>query len=129
MAVGQADDPRAVNRAIDVPRQTGEEGVRFAAAPEEGHVHAVHVVLVDDHGDMAAGFEHAQQLERRVETGGNEGPHAAFADLDDRIADGGDIGLAVQHRRVETILGRNQCRQLPIREMGGEHQSRLAVAP
>src|SRR5262245_10918846 len=129
MAVGQADDARAVNRAIDVPRQAGDEGVRFAAPPEEGHVHAVHVMLVDDHGDVAAGFEHAQELDRRVEAGGHEGAHAAFADLDDGIADGADIGLAVEHRRLETILGRHQRRQFPIREMGGEDQSRLAVAP
>src|SRR6516165_443288 len=85
-------------------------------------------MLVHDHGDVAAGFEHAYELERRVEAGRNEGAHAAFADLDDRIAHGGDIGLAVQHRRLEPILGRNQRRQFPIREMGGEHQGRLAVA-
>ena len=61
MAVGQAHDARAVDRAIDVARESGDEGVGLAAAAEEGHVDAVHVILVDEHGDVAAGFEHAQR--------------------------------------------------------------------
>src|SRR5262249_17013850 len=45
MAVGHANDTRPVNRTIDVARQAGEEGVRFAAAPAGGHFHAIHMML------------------------------------------------------------------------------------
>ena len=42
------------------------------------------------------------ELDRRVEAGRHERAHAAFADLDDGIADGADIGPAVEHGRIET---------------------------
>ena len=127
--VGQAHDARAVNGTIDMACKARNEWVCLAGAAEEGDVHAVHVMLVDQHGDVAAGFEHAQQLERRVETGRDQRAHGAFADFDDRIARGADVGPTVEHSGVEVVLDRNQRRQFPIAEMGGEDQSGLAVAP
>ena len=106
-----------------------DERVGLAAASEEHHVDAVDVVLIDEHGDVAAGLEHAQELERRVEAGRHERAHAALADLDDGVAHGADIGPAVQHRGVEPVLARNQRRQFPVGEMGGEDQRGLAVVP
>ena len=75
MLVGQAYDPRAVNGAVDVAGEPGDEGIGFATAAEEGYVDSVHVILVDQYGDVAAGLEHPQQLERRVETGRNQRAH------------------------------------------------------
>src|SRR5262245_29116096 len=127
MAVGQAHHAGAVNGAVDVAGETGDERVRLAAAPEEGHVDAVDVVLIDQHGDVAAGLEHAHELGWRVEPGRNKRAHAALADLDDGIAHGADIGPAVEHRGVEPILARDQGGELPVAEMGGEDQRRLSI--
>src|SRR5947207_293495 len=106
MLVRQTDDARAVNRALDVAGETGDEGVGFAAAAEEGHVDAVDIVLIDEHGDVAADLEHAQELERRVEASRDEISHAALAKFDDCVAHRADIGSAVEHRRVEPGFGR-----------------------
>src|SRR5262245_8730541 len=76
---------------------------------------------------MAATLEHAHELGRRVEPGRNERTHAALADLDDGVAHGADIGPAIEHRGVEPILARDQGGKLPVAEMGGEDQRRLAV--
>ena len=103
------------------------KGLALQRTAEEGHVDAVHVVLVDQHGDVAAGLEHAQQLERRVETGRNQRAHAVLADLDDGIAHRADIGPPVEHGGVEPVLARDQRRQFPVGEVGGEDQRRLAV--
>ena len=62
VAVGQAHHAGAVDRAIDVAGEPGDERIGLAAAAEEGHVDAVHVVLVDQHADVAAGLEHAHEL-------------------------------------------------------------------
>jgi len=35
------------------------DGLALHGRAEEGDLHAVHVMLVDQHGDVAAGFEHA----------------------------------------------------------------------
>src|SRR4029077_19307454 len=104
MLVGETDDARAVNRAFDVAGETGDEGVGFAAAAEERHVDAVDVMLVHEHGDVAAGLQYAQELEWRVEAGGDEAPHAAFAKLDDRVAPRADMGPPVKHRRIEPVF-------------------------
>ncbi len=76
---------------------------------------------------MATGLEHPPEPDWRVETGRDERAHAAFADCDDRVAHGANVGAAVEHRGVESVLGRNQRRQLPIGEMRGKDQRRLAV--
>ncbi len=36
-------------------------GFALQRAAEEGHVDAAHVVLVDQHADVAAGFQHARR--------------------------------------------------------------------
>src|SRR5260370_18924993 len=47
MAGGQADDARAVDRAISVPRPSGEDEPPLAAAPAGGPAPPVPVTLVD----------------------------------------------------------------------------------
>src|SRR5262249_38981493 len=105
MVVGQADDAGAMNRALDMAREAGDERIGLAAGAEEGHVYAVDVMLVDEHGDVAAGFEHAHEPHRRVETRWDEVTHAAFTKLDDRITHRAYIGAAVEHCGVELKFG------------------------
>src|SRR5689334_6348016 len=76
--VGKAHHTGAVDWAVYVLGETGDERVRLAGAPEEGHVDAVDVVLVDQHGDMTAALEHAAELDRRIEPGRHERAHAAL---------------------------------------------------
>src|SRR5258708_22187054 len=78
MVVGQADDAGAMNRALDMAREAGDERIGFAAAAEEGHVDAIDVMMVDEHGDVAAGFDHALQSPRHVEPQRNQDAPAAL---------------------------------------------------
>src|SRR5262245_59878584 len=110
MVIGQANDAGAMNRALDVAREAGDERIGLAAAAEEGHVYAIDVMLVDEHGGVAAAFEHAREPDRRVEPCRNETAHAAFAELDDRLAHRTVVGWPVEHRRIESKLGRNERR-------------------
>src|SRR5262249_57664971 len=114
MRVAQADDAGAVDRALDVARKPGDERIGFAAAPEEGHVHAVDVVLVNKHGHVPAILEHAHEFKWRVEAGRDEIAHAAFAELNDRIAHRADIRPAVEEGRVDAIPARKERPQFPL---------------
>ena len=105
------------------------DGLALHGAAEEGDVHAVHIMLVDQHGDVAAGFEHAGELDWGVQAGRHKRAHAAFADLNDGVAHRADIRSTVEHRGVELVFGRDQRRQFPVGEMGGEDQGGLAVLP
>src|SRR5258708_20575376 len=41
MVVGQADDAGAMNRALDMAREAGDERICFASAAPGGHVYAI----------------------------------------------------------------------------------------
>ena len=103
--------------------------IGLAGAAEEGHVDAAHVMLVDQHARRGRRASSARsELERRIETGRNQRAHAACADLDDGVGDGADIRPAVTARCVSSRrLRADQRRQLPVGEMRGEDQRRLAV--
>src|SRR5262249_32855349 len=55
--VGQADDARAVDRAVEMLRQPRNDRVGLAAAPEELDLDAVKEELVDQDADVGAALE------------------------------------------------------------------------
>ena len=98
-----------------------DERIGLARAAEESHVDAIYVMLVDQHGNAAARFQHAYELEGRVHGRGHQGPHAAFANLNDGIAHCADIGPAVKHGRVQIKSAGDERGQLPVCQMRSEH--------
>ena len=63
-----------MDRAFDQTRKLRKQRVGLAAAAEEGDVDAAHKVLVDEHRDVAAFFQHAHKPHRCIEAGRNEVP-------------------------------------------------------
>ena len=68
-AVRQPDDAGAVNGAFRLARQHGDQRIGHAAAAEERHLDAAHVVLIDQDRDMAIGCQSARQPHRRQHGG------------------------------------------------------------
>ena len=86
IAVGQAHDAHAADRALEWRASCAISGLALPAA-EEHHVDAAPVMLVDQHADVLAAFERAREADRRIEAGRDQGAHAARAHLDDGVAD------------------------------------------
>src|SRR5260370_37965313 len=57
MVGGQADDAGAMNRALDMTREAGDERIGFAAAAAEGHRYPLHRILCDDDCHLARRLE------------------------------------------------------------------------
>jgi hypothetical protein len=95
--------------------------------PKKSHRHALHRILIDQHGDMGAALQRFEQSLRRAGAGRDQHPHATFAHADHRIGDGGDARPAIEHRRVDAVGMSADRGELPVRQMCGEDQRRLAV--
>ena len=54
---GQADDARAVDRAVEMAGEPRQQRIGHGAAAEERHLDAAHVILIDQHADMGAALE------------------------------------------------------------------------
>src|SRR5262245_44014265 len=61
------DDASAVNRAFKQARHPSEHRIDTTGAFEKAHVHAVRIVLVDEHADEATPPKRIPDLERRIE--------------------------------------------------------------
>ena len=103
--------------------------IDLAGAAEERDVDAAHVVLVDQHRDVAAALERAGERHRRAEARGHHLAHDALAQRDHRIGHRAEVGPAIEHRGFEPVARRDHRRQFPVGEVGGEHHRGLAVVP
>ena len=70
---GQPDHPGAVDRAFDLAGEHGDQRVRQAFAAEESDLDAAAVMLVDQHGDVAALLQRAGERHRRAHARGDRG--------------------------------------------------------
>src|SRR3984893_10900835 len=127
IAIRQTDDAGSIDGTFDMAGETGNERVGLAWSAEEGHVDAIDVILVNEHGHVSTPLQNAGKLERCVQTGGHKRPHAAFADLDDSLAHGNDVWPAIEDCCVEGELGGDKRRQLPIGTMRSKDQRGLAI--
>src|SRR3984893_14104354 len=127
IAIRQTHDAGPIDGTFDMAGETGNERVGLAWSAEEGHVDAIDVILVNEHGHVSTPLQNAGKLERCVQTGGHKGPHAAFADLDDSLAHGNDVWPAIKDCCVEGKLGGDKRRQLPIGKMRSKDQRGLAI--
>ena len=97
--LGQADDADAVDRAIVVPGELGQERVGKARPAEELDHHAAGEMLVDQLPEMAAILDHVAHGEDGAGRGGREAAHGATADLLDELpgrADENELGLTYE---------------------------------
>ena len=67
-AVRLPDDASTVNRAFKQARHPSEHRIDTTGSFEKGHVHAVRIVLVDEHADEATTPKRTPDPERRIES-------------------------------------------------------------
>ncbi len=116
-----------MDRAFDLTRQHGDERIDFAGAPEERHVNAARIVLVDQHGHMPALLQRAGKRHRRTHARGHEFAHQPLAQRHHGIRDGAEIGAAVKNDRIKSVARRDDGGQFPVGEMRGKNQRGLAI--
>ena len=114
VAVGQADDAHAMDRAIDVAGKLRQQRDALQARPKKVTSTPRDLVLVDQHADLAAALERARQPDRRIEPGRHQRAHAARAHFNDRVGDRADIGRAIEDRACRRRVAGESCGQLPV---------------
>src|SRR5215211_4959223 len=125
--IGQADYARAVDRALEMARQSRHHGIGLAPPSEELDLHPVIVKLVDQDADVQPALERGGHRARCSDPGRDQVSHVGRADLAHRGGNVADIGRAKKDRGFEAVSRGGQCRQLPVGEMGGKYERRLAV--
>ncbi len=126
-AVGQADDPRAVDRAIDLPAQARQQRVRGGLAAEEGDGNAVGQILVDQHRDVLAVLQRLRQ-----QSGASRPAGTSVPKLTARIFSMARSAASMFGRR-NRIVASSPCAAAAIGDSSqlprwrGKEQCRLAV--
>ena len=124
---GEADDAHAVDGTFDLPEQTRQRRIGARLAAEKCDLDAAAEVLIDQHGDMLAAFQRFRESQRRIAPGRNQRPHLHLPDLLDDPVGGGDVGPAVEDRRIEPMGHRGKRRYFPVGEVACKDQRGLAV--
>ena len=60
--IGQADDPDAMYRALDLPQQSRKHRIGAGLAAEEGDLDAIGKILIDQHRDVLAVLQGLRKL-------------------------------------------------------------------
>ena len=125
---GQADHAHAVDRAVEMAREPRQQRIGLGAAAEERHL-ARRARNTDRpacrHGRRAASASASFSGASRPV--GDQFAHAGGAGLAQPVVDGRDVRPPIQHGAVDAVGRGGYRRQLPIGEMGGKDQRRLAV--
>ncbi len=127
--VRQADHPHPDNRAIEPPGETSHGRIGLAAPAEERDIDAAGEVLINQHAEMLAGGQCGGHLQRGLRPGADQPAHQRRSDPGDLLRHRLVVGHPVDHGRRQTVGGRGNGRQLPVRQMRGKAQRRLAVGP
>src|SRR5262245_34882482 len=120
-------DASAVNRAFNQARHPSEHRIDTTGAFEKAHVHAVRIVLVDEHADEAIPPKRIPYLERRIEPSGYKFSDAGPANSDDLACDRRNSWRAINKSDVAAMCGCCQSQQLPVGQMSAEHERGSAI--
>src|SRR5262245_16947041 len=122
---GQAYDPQAVNRTVEVSGKPREQGVGPGTPAKEDHIDTASVVLIDKHPNVNAAFKCLCKFHRSIETGRDERSHCGCPRLVQPLVDRLIIRPSVEDGSVKLARCRASGGKLPISEMCTKHNRRL----
>ena len=102
-------------------------GATLHRLPKKSTVDAVGKMLVDQDRDVRAAIRGGLDPGGRIDAGVDIGSDVLRAGAGDRIGDGAVTLRAHKGRDVHAVCPRDQRGQLPVRQVGGEDERRLAV--
>ena len=102
--------------------EAGEKRIGAGLAPKERDIDAAHVILINQHRDMATRLQHLGQAIGRVETGRDQRAHRARAHLHDRVVGRSNVRTPIEHVQVQPVLLGYIGRKLPVFALSREPQ-------